>query len=970
MLSRYCYCFFLLGLSAFTVRAQQADPLRSSDFELQQKWVDSIYQTLSLEEKLGQLFMISVFSREKNFSEVEQKIKKYDIGGIIFSKGGPKRQAKLTNQFQSISKVPLLIGMDAEWGLAMRLDSTFAYPWNMTLGAIKNTQLVEKVGERIASHCKALGVQIDFAPDADINTNPDNPIIGNRSFGEDVSNVSEKSVAFIRGMQRGGVLANAKHFPGHGDTHQDSHKTLPLILHSKERIEKLELQPFQAAISSGVASVMVGHLNIPSLEPNLGLPSSLSHAVITDLLKNQIGFNGLIFTDALGMKGVADYASENETVVEAFLAGNDMLLMPDDLERSVQAMLKAYHLGKITPERLEYSVKKILKAKYWVGLHQSSLIRSIDLEQRLHTFEDDLLLEQLAENALTVIKNENALLPIRRVGKGALAYVSLGREKGGEFYQTMRRYCDIPQLKFSSEQELLKKADQYETLIVGVHQPDKTPWDRYQLTEQEQSLLRRLSERKNVILVVFTSPYALRKVDVSKVSSIVIAYQNHKVFQQKAAQLLFGAIEGRGVLPVSISDEFPVNTSISTPLMGRLSYGLPPRESIARALSRIDSLAQVSIRERMTPGMQVWVAYKGKVIYQKNFGTLDYNPKNPVTDTTLYDLASLTKIMASLPSMMYLYDHKRYSLDNRMVQLLPWLKGTNKANLRLRNVLAHYAGFQSWIPFYKSTLDESGNPSPQIYRTQKSDEFPYQVAKNLYIQKNYPNEMLALIARSDLLKKKRYLYSDLPFYLLQKYIESEQKKTISDEVYYRFYEPMGIYRMRYLPLRYFPVNQIAPTEEDNYFRHQRLQGYVHDMGAAMLGGVAGHAGLFADANSVGQMMQMYLQKGYYGGVQYVSAQTLDTFNTCVFCKDKVRRGLIFDKPQLEKEGPTCGCVPMSSFGHTGFTGTYAWADPQNELVYVFLSNRTYPSAENRKLIQQGIRTKIQEIIYQAIEKER
>lgn len=961
------YSIILFFVTVLCSNAQSFDPLECADAQMQKKWVDSLYNSLSLEQRVGQLFMISVFSKEKDFSKVEQSIKKEKIGGIIFSKGTPKRQLMLTERFQSVTKVPLLIAMDAEWGLSMRLDSTFAYPWNMTLGAVKDNQLIEQVAGQIAKHCKALGVHIDFAPDVDVNTNFKNPIIGNRSFGEDVENVSEKGKAFIRGMQQQGVLSSAKHFPGHGDTSQDSHKTLPTLNHSKERLQNIEMKPFTACISEGVASIMVGHLNVPALEEKSDCPSSLSRAIVTDILKEKLSYKGLIFTDALQMKGVSSYKPDADVALEAFLAGNDLLLMPENTSNSVKSIIKAYRQGVISEERLAYSVKKILKAKYLAGLNRKKQSYNWEeIQPKIHTFEDDKLLEQIAENALTLIKNQDSILPFKQVQTPELAYVSLGNSHHQAFYQSMRLYADIPHLEASTTDELLKKASPYKTIVVGLHKSDKTPWDSFKISEQDRSTLQKLATQNKVVLVVFASPYALKDVDLSKISSVVVAYQNKDVFQNKASQLLFGAISAKGVLPVSISEEFPVNTSLSTPLIGRIAFGLPDTYEQFCGLSKIDSLMQKAIQERMTPGGQVVVSKKGKIIYRKSYGTLDYNPNHLVTDTTLYDLASLTKILSTLPQMMYLFDNQYYSLDDNLGSLLPQLRETNKSPLKIRNMLAHYAGFLAWIPFYKETLDDKGYPSNVIYSSQLLQAFPYQVAENLYIRKDYPDEMFYQIAQSPLLKKKQYLYSDLPFYLLQKYIEQTVQTSLMSAVESRFYLPMGLYRMRYLPLRFFSKEEIAPTEEDNYFRHQKLQGHVHDMGAAMLGGVAGHAGLFADATSVAQMMQMFLQGGHYGGHQYITQSTIDTFNTCAFCKNKVRRGLGFDKPQIEEEGPTCGCVPMSSFGHTGFTGTYAWADPENEIVYVFLSNRTYPTAENKKLIQQNIRTKIQQIIYQSL----
>ncbi|MDO5607324.1 MAG: glycoside hydrolase family 3 N-terminal domain-containing protein [Capnocytophaga sp.] len=951
--------------------AQQPNPLIAKDVVAQERWVDSIYNNMSLDEKIGQLFMVSVFSSQigtKNTEYVKTLIKNYHIGGIIFSKGGPQRQTKLTNEYQALSKIPLMISMDAEWGLAMRLDSTFAYPWNMTLGAIKNNDLIERTGARIGHHCNALGVHINFAPDIDINTNPANPIIGNRSFGEDKYNVAAKGIAFTKGMQSTNVLANAKHFPGHGDTSQDSHLTLPTIDHSAHRIEEIDLHPFKELISNNVASVMVAHLNIPSLESKEGLPSSLSHHIITDILKKRMGYNGLIFTDALGMKGVADYMPSGEVDLAAFLAGNDILLMPKDFIKAFSSVKSAYQSKKITEERLAHSVKKILMAKYLAGLNNYRPLDPTQVNKGLHTLADDLLIEELFENAMTVAQNKKDLLPLKDLDKQQIAYVKFGNDKGTDFLKTLKTYAKIDHIQANSSAQLKQSLKPYETVIIGLHKPNKTPWDAYQFTKDELVWLEEIAKEKKVILTIFTRPYALLDVkDISNIESIVVAFQNHPIAQQKAAELIFGAIEGKGILPVSAHPDLPANTSIETPKLGRLAYTLPENVGInSQKLNAIDSIAMLTIDQKMAPGMQILVARHGKVFYRKNFGTLDYNPQNPVTENTIYDLASLTKILATLPELMRLYGQGKFDINDTLASLLPELKGTNKATIKVAEVLAHYGSLQSWIPFYINTLDTDKKPSNQYYSSQKSEQYSVQVAKDLYMRHDYIDSMYQRMAESNLLKKKRYLYSDLSYYWFKEYIEKKERNTLSNLVKKNFYDEMGAYHLTYFPLQHFSPDKIAPSELDNYFRHQVIRGYVHDQGAAMLGGVGGHAGLFGNADDVAKMMQMFLQQGYYGGQWYLKPQVVNLFNTCIFCNENNRRGLGFDKPQLSDEGPTCGCVSMNSFGHSGFTGTFAWADPEEEIVYVFLSNRTYPTADNNLLIRESIRTKIQQAIYDAI----
>ena len=430
--------------------------------------------------------------------------------------------------------------------------------------------------------------------------------------------------------------------------------------------------------------------------------------------------------------------------------------------------------------------------------------------------------------------------------------------------------------------------------------------------------------------------------------------------------MLFGAIEGKGVLPVSAHPDLPVGTSIETPKIGRLAYGLPESVGLSSdKLKTIDSIAQEAIDQKMTPGMQILVAKKGKIVYRKNFGTLDYNPAHKVNDHTIYDLASLTKILATLPELMRLYTKGDFRPNDTFEDLLPRLKDTNKGGMTMKEVLSHYAQFQSWIPFFNQTLDKNKKPLPEFYSTTPSDSFPTQVAKDLYLREGFTDSIYKRIDDSNLIKDKKYLYSDLPYYYFKLFIEKKTKKTLQEAVQKHFYRELGAYQLTYLPLERFPITNIAPAEDEKTFRGQELRGYVHDQGAALLGGVGGHAGLFGTADDVAKMMQMYLQKGYYGGTWYLQPQAIQLFNTCNYCTEGNRRGLGFDKPQLGKAGPTCGCVPMESFGHTGFTGTFAWADPINEIVVVFLSNRTYPSAENKLLINKLIRQRVQEVVYKA-----
>lgn len=969
--SKFFCLFFIFIFSFGSISAQNSNPLIASDFELQREWVDSIYNQMTIEEKVGQLFMVQVASNQpkSETEKINKLITELHIGGVIFSTGGPQRQVKLTNEYQELSKVPLLVGMDAEWGLAMRMDSTIAFPWNMTLGAIKDNALIEEVGAAIARNAKRIGVHINFAPVVDINTNPENPIIGNRSFGENRRIVTEKALAFIRGMQRENVLSSAKHFPGHGDTSTDSHKTLPTISFSKERIDSIELYPYRKLIASGLSSVMVGHLNVPALENKANLPSSLSKKIVTGLLKEQMNFNGLIITDALAMKGVSQNTEAGAVSLAAFLAGNDLLLMPLDVEKSIQTLVDAFQAGLFPEERLKHSVRKILFAKFKVGLSHFEPIDRNYLYEELNSVKEELLYHKLMENALTVIKNDRAIIPIKDLQTKKIAYLHFGDADGNPFLEQLRKYTEVDLVKADHLDGMLEKLEKYNLVVIGFHKSNESPYISYKFTDKELVWLYEIARKNEVIFSVFTRPYALLDIKPSSnFDGIIMGYQNSEVAQEKAAQLIFGAIQAKGTLPVSLGPEFPAGTGYLTEDLQRLSYGLPESVGVnSYKLKKIDSLINLTIHEKMSPGVQVLVARKGKVIYNSSAGFHTYEKKIPVSDEDVYDLASLTKILGTLPLVMELVEENELDLDSTLSEMLPGFKNSNKKDITLKQMLSHYARLQPWIPFHRITFDkETGKPSKRYYRNQSSRGYNTKVAEDLFIRNDIRDTIVKIIKDSDLRREKEYKYSDLPFYLLKVYLEKTYGTSLDYLTQDHFYKPLGANRTTYLPLNHFPKDQIIPTEADKTWRNQLLQGYVHDEGAAILGGIGGHAGMFSNANDVAKIMQMYLNGGKYGGKRYFKPETIKKFNTRYYEDQDVRRGVGFDKPQLKGTGPTCNCVSMSSFGHSGFTGTLTWADPEEEIVYVFLSNKIHPSAQNKKLNRADIRKEIQKVIYDAI----
>jgi len=965
--------FFVFVLLLVNSYGQNLDPLRTEDYKAQEKWVDSILSSMTIDEKIGQLFMVQAYSNLDSVHEnkIKEMIQNYHVGNLIFMQGTPKKQAELTNMYQSLSKVPLMIGFDGEWGLDMRLQNTYRFPWNMTLGAIQDNDLIRQFGAHLGMHCRRLGIHVNFAPVVDINTNPLNPIIGNRSFGEDKVNVTEKAIAFSQGMQSQNVLANAKHFPGHGDTATDSHYKLPVINFDRKRLDSVELYPYKRVFDAGMASIMTAHLSIPSLESNAKLPTSLSKKVVTTILKEELGFLGLIFTDGLNMKGAADYSTSSEIDLAAILAGNDILLIPQDVPATVSLMQSSLQSGVLSQERLDESVRKILLAKYKVGLNNFQPIDTLNLVEDLNKIEDELLHRKLVKNSMTIIRNKKEILPIKDLQKNKkIAYVKLGEDDGEIFLSSLRKYTEIVKVTGDKLSDIVHMLEDFDLVIVGYHSSNAHPWKGFKFKNQELVWLHEIARKNKTILSVFASPYSLLDVkSFTNLEGVLVAYQNSKNAQQIAAQTIFGAIEAKGKLPVSIKEEFPVGTGIATRNLQRLQYSLPESVGMSsQKLAKIDSIANVVLEQKMSPGLQVLVARHGQVIYEKSFGFHTDQKIDSVKNSDIYDVASLTKILASLPMLMKAEEEKKIKLSASIRDILPKFRKSNKDTVTVQEMLSHYGRLQAWIPFYTLTQDSiTKNNLKEYYSRKKSKKYSIQVAENLYLNKSYKDSIYKYIKESDQREEPGYKYSDLGYYLFKEALEKKYKKPLNVLVQNEFYEALGADRMSYLPLEKYVKSAIIPTEKDSYYRNQLLHGYVHDMGAAMLGGVGGHAGLFANANDVAKMMQLYLQKGYYGGKRYFKAQTFDKFNKRYYADKNVRRGLGFDKPQLDPEvEATCGCVSDESFGHSGFTGAYTWADPVSGIVYVFLSNRVYPTMENKGLVTEDIRTEVQRIIQEAI----
>ena len=953
------------------------------------KWVEEKLSDMTLKEKIGQLFIHTVAPQNtpQNKKNIQNAVKEYKVGGLLFSGGQLVDQVNLTNYAQDMAEVPLLLTFDGEWGLAMRLKGMLEFPRNRVLGCIQDNTLLYEYGKEVARQCREIGVHVNFAPVADVDNNPQNPVINTRSFGGDPKNVAEKVVAYSQGLEEGGVLSVTKHFPGHGDTNVDSHKALPVLNFPRERLDSIELYPFRKAINVGMGGVMVGHLEVPKLSAK---PASLS-ADIIGLLRNELGFKGLVFTDALEMKGISNNL---DVCARALMAGNDMLLAPRNLKRELDGVLNAIKKGELTEEEITEKCRKVLTFKYALGLHQKQFIQLSGLEQRLNRPEGKALKERMQKAAVTVASNAGGILPLEMNLKGT-AVVNIGKpSEGQDFYKQLNRYilADRIQANADSLVTLRKRLANYERIIVVLH---TEKYDAY------KSLLNTLSEQKPLVYVYLTPLRRMfnKGAEWKKASAVVLGHSNDKVVQTYMADALVGKEIPEGRVSVEVEGFLKAGGGVtlgkeSVKIYRPQDYGMDPD-----TLNKIDEIVHEGIKAEAYPGCQVLILKDGVPVYDKCFGTFTYEPSTKVSSEHLYDLASLTKTTATLLAVMKLYDEGKFGLTDRISKYVPVLQGSPKERITVEELLLHQSGLPAFWPFYRDAIDDSSyvgtlfkakpdanhrlqvdrklyvanrfNYKKEFVSSEPSDSFPLRISDSLYVSPKFPKRMLEIIASDEIpLRDRRYRYSCLNFMLLKEMVECLAEEPLDVYLEREFYRPMGMKNTLYKPLERFPKEQIVPTIKQDYLRNRMtLQGYVHDEIAAFMGGVSGNAGLFSNARDVAKVYQMLIDGGMYDGKRYFSLETCNLFMTKT--SHISRRGLGFDKP--EKQDPTKGpCAeeaPEEVVGHTGFTGTCAWADPKNRLVFVFLSNRIYPRVfDHKALMSLNIRPRIQQVMYQALRK--
>lgn len=938
----------------------------------EERWVDSVFNSLPLEHKVGQLMNLRANEPNKSFNaDIDKFIEKYNIGSVTFFRTDAELLLEQTNAWQSMAQTPMMIAIDGEWGLGMRINDGLSYPYQMTLGAVTDDSLIYDMGCQIAEQCTRLGINVNFAPVVDVNNEPENPVIGFRSFGEDPDNVARKGAAYALALQNNGVMPSMKHFPGHGNTVTDSHHALPIIKNSLEEINEIELRPFRYMIDKGVKGAMVGHLYFPALEPVENTSSSLSKNIVTDLLRKEMSFDGLIFTDGLEMKAAYNGKEPDSVCLYALMAGNDIMILPLDAEKSMEIMINAAKNDPEVLSRVEESCKKVLKYKYQLGLHDYKPLKAEKLNNDLHRNRYLTLRQRLYNEAVTMLENKKNILPLRDVEDDKIAVITFGEDND---VSRLLKENGISNYHLSLEKELseeemrrtVKQINKYDIIIVNIRKTSNYPSRNYGITQSMVDFITKLKKSKDVIINLFANPYALDKFSFGKnVDAILVGYEDNAMVADAIVNIMLGKFSPKGKLPVSIKN---YECGFGLRYNEFLSPESLPVSLIDNEYTRqIDSIVIDAINQKAFPGCQLLALQDGSIIYDKNFGTFTYDDSRKVTENDVYDIASLTKLFGSTLALMKLYDDGMIDLNATLGDFFPFLNQSDKGDIKLIEFLTHQSGMLPWIPIYKMTCKDNA-PDMDFFREAMDEKYNVRVAEGLYISDDFKYTIYDTIMKSEL-KEKKYKYSDLGFYFIPEIVEQLTNQSLESYLYENVYEPLNLNHIFYRPYLYVDKKHIVPTEDDKYFRDRLICGDVHDQTAALLGGVSGHAGLFANAKDLAVIMQLLLNKGYANGTQFFSEETVDYFTSAPFADNENRRGIGFDKPDLDPEAKyytPSKQSSMSSFGHSGFTGTFAWADPENKLIVIFLSNRVYPSSDNNIISKQNIRTRIHDLFYEAV----
>lgn len=925
-------------------------------------WVDSTLASLTLEEKVAQMVMARAYghyisSTTDEYQRLARLVSEQKVGGLVTFQADVYEHAVLMNKLQRLAAVPLLVASDFERGIAMRVRRGTYFPEAMALGATRNEQHAYNVGLAIAEEARAIGVHQNFAPVADVNNNPSNPVINTRSFGEDVSLVSRMAAAYAKGLNDRGVVSTAKHFPGHGDTGVDSHLDLPTVPYGRARLDSLELATFKDAVRQGVMSVMIAHLEVPAIDSARGIPASLSPVIISSVLKGELGFQGLVVTDAMDMRGLVKSFSVGEASVRAVKAGVDILLIPANEEVAIREVVQAVRKNEISVARINESVARILLVKHWLGLHENRYVDIDHVADVVGNKEHARLAKQIARDAITLVKNDSAILPLQQYGKKRIAAILISdtednrtevnrpgfqwtNEQFGSYFmqQFRKRYGSVDVFRLTPASNaidfdsVLSKARRADMVLVPLYVKVRTSSGRIGIPERMEGFVGRLAElQKPAIIVSLGNPYIVGSFPWAK--ALMCAYSDAEVMVEASVEALFGEIEPRGKLPVTIPGQFSFGTGLTYPRTELRSDDPVFAGFDASKLERIDSLMVRSISDSAFPAAQVVVVKDGIIAFNKAFGNYIYERSSGEIDpSTLFDLASLTKVLATTTAVMKLYDQKKLLLTDSVGKYLSQFSSGKKADITIRHLLTHTAGFP---------------PFRRLWQMCTTPEEALDSALATLLVAN-PGDTT--------------IYSDLSMITLGKIVEKISGQPLDVYVKQEFFEPLKMVSTTFRPSKaIWP--QCAPTELDTVWRKMLVQGIVHDENAAILGGVSGHAGLFSTASDVAIIMQMIMNGGKYGGVRYISDSTIALFTRRQ--SSSSTRALGWDTRSAT--GSSAGDLfSRLSFGHTGFTGTSIWADPERKLFVILLTNRVYPTRENRKIFK--VRPALHDIVVQALSK--
>lgn len=899
-----------------------------------QNWVDSSLQSMTLEEKIGQLIIVWTTSYympddSKRWQELVRYTTEKKIGGFYFSLGGIYEFPVHANKLQAMASTPLLITVDFEWGAGMRIGQATTFPRAMALGAARDTALAYRMGLAIAKEARALGVHQNYSPVVDVNNNPKNPVINTRSFGENPKLVADMARAMFRGEQDGNLIATVKHFPGHGDTDIDTHLELPSLHLSRGRMDSIELYPFKDAIQNGVMSVMVAHIHSSAFDISDSIPATASANITTKLLKEEMGFNGIIVTDALAMRGISKLYNAGEAAVRAFKAGSDMLLMSPNTDEAIDSLLSAVRRGEISEERLNYSVRKILSYKQFVGLDRQRTVEVDSVSAAVGSQAHKDLAKEIARKSITVLGNDSTILPLKNLNGSKTTFFVFAdtedpdgnKELLNEIRQRIRIDAVVidPRSNTMEYDSALKKAKNSDLIICQFNYQMRSGAMSGFLPKEVVQLVKDITALKKPVIGISTgNPYVV--MELPRLSSFVQTYGSSTASEEACAEVLFGEQPARGKLPISIPGKFVYGDGVTyDPIV--VSNGKPSDVGFDPiALKKVDTIITAAIADSAFPGAVVLIAKDGYVVHEKAYGRMTYDQTAvPVSTDALFDLASVTKVISTTSAVMRLVDEKRISLDDPVIKYIPEFGKNGKEKITLYNLMVHNSGLQAWRKYYeicdspKCVLD-SIFAAPLVYKTGDST-----------------------------------IYSDLGLITMGKVIEKVTKTTLDVYVDSIFFKPLGMKNTMYNPPQSL-LYRTVPTEVDSLWKktYRAVKGRVHDENAATLGGVSGHAGLFSTASDLVKILQMELNGGIYGGRRYIQEATIKQFTTRQ--SEKSSRGIGWDTKS--SDGSFSGrYTSLKTFLHTGFTGTSVVVDPEKNIIVIFLTNRVYPTRNSSKLFK-------------------